>query len=155
MYSTSEHQLPVIAPRSGRPTSRAAVTDRDRRATPRLAVEVECEERVGPSTYIRITSDLSTFGLSTRQGFVHALGTRLKLVLHLPDDRAHPLEVEAEVVGHYDRRWGMRLAFKNLSAEAGRRIHRYLARARTPSASDAVPVGPFNGAAIAYAAPHD
>ncbi|MHB8875950.1 MAG: PilZ domain-containing protein [Myxococcaceae bacterium] len=124
MYSTSDHeQLPVIAPRL---KPHQLSRERDRRATPRLAVELECEERVGPSTYIRITSDLSTFGLSTRQGFVHALGSRLKLVLHLPDDRAHPLEVSAEVVGHYDRRWGMRLAFKNLSAEAGRRIHRYL-----------------------------
>ena len=30
------------------------------------------------------------------------------------------------MVGHFDRRWGMRLAFKKLSAEAGKRIHRYL-----------------------------
>ena len=130
MDSTSGlEQLPVIAPRL-RPNHLLRpprVSGRDRRATPRLAVELECEERVGSSTYVRITSDVSTFGLSTRQGYVHALGTRVKLLLHLPDDAGQPLEVEAEVVGHYARRWGMRLAFKNLSAEAGRRIHRYLA----------------------------
>lgn len=128
MTSTSEHeQLPVIAPRlKAHHFPPASVAGRDRRATPRLAVELEVEEHVGPSKYIRITQDLSTFGLSTRQGHSHPLGTRLKLVLHLPDDRSRPLSVEAQVVGHYARQWGMRLAFKNLSAEAVQRIHRYL-----------------------------
>jgi hypothetical protein len=127
MTSTAEHeQLPYIAPRlKGRHFVDAA--ERERRATPRVPIELEVEERVGPSTYIRITEDVSTFGLSTRQGHSHPLGTRLNLVLHLPDDRTCPLAVEAEVVGHYARHWGMRLAFKNLSAEAGRRLHRYLA----------------------------
>ena len=128
MTSTSEHELlPFIAPRL-RAHHLLAVesSGRDRRATLRLPVELEVEEHVGTCKYIRITQDLSTFGLSTRQGYSHATGTRLKLVLHLPDDRAHPLNVDAQVVGHYARQWGMRLAFKNLSTDALRRIHRYL-----------------------------
>ena len=135
MTSTSEYeQLPFIAPRlKPHHFVPAGFAERDRRATARLPVELEVEERVGPARYIRITQDLSTFGLSTRQGHAHELGTRLKLVLHLPDDRAHPLEVDAHVVGHYARQWGMRLAFKNLSTDAVRRIHRYLRSRAHPS----------------------
>ncbi|MFZ5471627.1 MAG: PilZ domain-containing protein [Myxococcota bacterium] len=100
---------------------------RERRATPRVAVELEWEERVGTSRYFRITTDLSTFGLSARQGYAHELGTKVKLVLQLPDEVGTPIEVDAEVVGTYDARGGMRLAFRNPSVEAVRRIHKFLA----------------------------
>jgi hypothetical protein len=99
---------------------------RERRATPRVQVELECEERVGPSRFYRITEDLSTFGLSTRHGHPHKLGTRVTLVIFLPDDHKNPIEVQAEVVGTYDEKGGMRLAFRKPSVEAVRRIHRYL-----------------------------
>jgi hypothetical protein len=99
---------------------------RERRATPRFAVEVECEERIGPSRYFRITSDLSTFGLSTRHGWPHDVGTRLQLLIYLPDGNDRPVEVEAEVVGHFNEFGGMRLAFRNPQVDVLRRIHRYL-----------------------------
>src|SRR5687768_14536445 len=101
-------------------------TFRERRATPRFSVEVECEERVGASRYFRITSDLSTFGLSTRHGWPHEVGTRLQILLYLPDGLEKPVEVEAEVVDHFNAQGGMRLAFRNPKVDVLRRIHRYL-----------------------------
>ena len=129
-------ELPYIAPRPRSAPLPAVAADHtsgpDRRATPRLKVELECEETVGSSRYFRITTDLSTFGLSTRQGFVYRLGKKVKLKLLLPDGNSEPLELAAEVVGHYDQGNGMRLAFRRPSVGAVRRIHKYLAeRARS------------------------
>ena len=99
---------------------------RERRATPRVAVELECEERTSQTRYVRMTSDLSTFGMSTRQGHTPARGTRLTLSLFLPDEPLAPLKLDAEVLGPYDAGGGMRLRFKNPSVESVKRIHRYL-----------------------------
>ncbi len=130
--------LPVIAPkpklvpdrRLGERRSKESDPgrrSRERRASPRVQVELDCEERCGSSRYFRITTDLSTFGLATRQGYRHRVGTRLELLLYLPDGEP-PLSLSAEVVGAYDERGGMRLAFRNPSREAVRRIHRFLLR---------------------------
>ena len=73
-----------------------------------------------------MTSDLSTFGMSTRQGHTPKNGTRLTLSLFLPDEPLAPLKLEAEVLGPYDNAGGMRLKFKNPSVESIKRIHRYL-----------------------------
>lgn len=99
---------------------------RERRATPRIPIELCCEERVGKKPYYRTTYDLSTFGLSTQYGHAYPVGTVLDLKLHLPDDLHRPLELRAEVVGTQEETSGMRLAFRNPSAEVVRRIHRYL-----------------------------
>lgn len=101
-------------------------SERERRATPRLEVELDCEERHQGTRFFRITRDLSTFGVSTRSGFPHPMGTRLDLRLYLSDDTQNPICVQAEVVGWHNEDGGMRLAFRNPSAEAVRRIHRYL-----------------------------
>lgn len=99
---------------------------RDRRATPRVSVELECEERTTDSRYVRLTRDLSTFGMSTGVGHTPATGTRLTLSLFLPDEPLAPLKLDAEVLGPYDASGGMRLKFKNPSVDAIKRIHRYL-----------------------------
>lgn len=126
--------LPVIAPRppvsrddlpTERPWEVARVEARDRRAGPRVEVELDCEERLGEQRYFRLTWDLSTFGLSTRYGYSHPMGTRLDLALYLPD-AAEPVQVRAEVVGACPESKGARLAFRNPSADAVRRINRYL-----------------------------
>jgi hypothetical protein len=101
------------------------LTTKERRATPRMPVELNWEEIDGSSRYFRATCDLSTFGMATRQGLVHAHGDHLKLALHLPDELL-PIELQAKVVGSYDARGGMRLAFQNAPVEALRRIHGYL-----------------------------
>jgi len=105
---------------------KGVVRSRDRRATPRMQIELCCEERSGRAPYCRTTWDLSTFGLSTQYGLAHPLGKTIQLRLHLPDDLRRPLDLEAEVVGHHDETGGMRLAFRNPPAESVRRIHRYL-----------------------------
>lgn len=105
----------------------ATLLKRDRRATPRVPVELELEERVEGARYFRITSDLSPFGLSTRQGFPYHLGTRMKVLLYLPDGEGTPLELDSEVVGAYAANGGLRLAFRNPELPAVRRIHRFLA----------------------------
>ena len=102
---------------------------RERRATPRMAVELEVEEKQGDSRYVRVTHDLSTFGMSTRQGHTPSTGSRLSLSLFLPDEPLAPLKLEAEVLGPYDAHGGMRLRFRQPSLEAVRRIHKYLKHA--------------------------
>jgi hypothetical protein len=98
----------------------------ERRAWPRQPVEVECEELVDGLRHFRVTRDLSVFGLSTRFGHPLQLGTRFELILHLPDDRARPLRLWAQVVGWNLGGAGMRLAFRQPSSEAVRRIAAYL-----------------------------
>jgi hypothetical protein len=90
-----------------------------------LAVELECEEQIGHSRYFRITWDLSAFGLSTRYGYPHPVGTKLKLALYLPDD-PEPVRLRAQVVGLWPENSGVRLAFRSPPADAVRRINRYL-----------------------------
>jgi PilZ domain len=98
----------------------------DRRATPRLQVEMICVERVAGTRFLRTTYDLSTFGLSTQYGHVHPVGTELDLELQLPDESSRPLLLKAKVVGHVGRQGGMRMAFKNPSRDAVRRLHKFL-----------------------------
>ena len=127
--------LPVIAPRppfssseieTERPWEVERVESRDRRASPRVEVELDCEERLGEQRYFRLTWDLSTFGLSTRYGHAHPRGTRLDLTLYLPDAPKNPIQVRAEVVGTCPESQGARLAFRNPSADVVRRINKYL-----------------------------
>ena len=89
-------------------------------------MELDLEEQVGKSRFFRTTRDLSVFGLSTLQGATHPKGTRLKLLVHLPDDLQSPLRLTAEVVGLHSQGRGMRLAFRSPPADAVRRIGRYL-----------------------------
>src|SRR5882724_9735214 len=71
---------------------------RERRATPRVPVELECEESHGDSRYVRLTTDLSTFGMSTRHGPTPEPGSRLSLKLFLPDEPMAPLKLHAKVL---------------------------------------------------------
>jgi hypothetical protein len=98
----------------------------DRRATPRVQAEIICVERVEGTRYLRTTYDVSTFGLSTQYGHVHPVGTELDLELQLPDDSSRPLLLKAKVVGQIGRLGGMRMAFKNPSRDAVRRLHKFL-----------------------------
>lgn len=141
------NQLPVIAPQPRRLTDRRthdrrrrtrepirAAGERDtdrrsgreRRATARVEVELDFEELIGDTRYFRLTRDLSVFGLSTRCGYPHPIGTRLDLRLYLPDAPSTPVALAAEVVGYDTFDGGMRLAFRSPPKEAIRRIHRFL-----------------------------
>jgi hypothetical protein len=100
---------------------------RDRRATPRKAVALEWEEQVGDARLVRLTSDLSTFGLSTKDGPAHPKGTKMRVRLFLPDDPMTALVLTATVVGDWEKGRGVRLKFEKPPVEAARRIHKYLA----------------------------
>lgn len=102
-------------------------TDKDRRATDRLNVSLDVEERCGDMFR---THDLSTFGVSTVGGPSYTIGTRLHLAIRLPDGDPRSVNVEAEVVGWHSETGGVRLAFRQPSVDAIRRIHRFLAKAR-------------------------
>ncbi len=108
---------------------------RERRATPRVPVELECEELNGDSRYVRLTTDLSTFGMSTRHGPTPDAGSRLELKLFLPDEPMAPLKLTALVLGAYDHKGGMRLKFLKPSLDAVRRIHRFLTLRPVPAAA--------------------
>lgn len=100
---------------------------RERRATPRKAVTLEWEEQSGDARLVRLTNDLSTFGLSTKDGPAHPKGTRLRVRLFLPDEPMAPLVLTATVVGDWRNDRGVRLRFEKPPVEAARRIHKYLA----------------------------
>lgn len=112
------HKLPPPLPRSK--------GERERRATPRMHVMLACEQRIGDVRLKHYTIDISTFGLSLRDGPTPKRGTRLTLSLLLPDLPAKPLKMRVEVLGSYDERGGMRLRFHNPPLESVRRVHRYL-----------------------------
>jgi hypothetical protein len=115
---------------AGRPERRKF---RERRATPRVSVELECEESSGDSRYVRLTTDLSTFGMSTKHGPTPQEGSRMCLKLFLPDEPMAPLKLEAEVLGSFSGSGGMRLRFHRPSLDAVRRIHRFLMTRKTGS----------------------
>ena len=99
---------------------------RERRATLRKAVSLEWEEQVGDARLVRLTSDLSTFGLSTKDGPTHPRGTKMRVRLFLPDEPNAPLVLTATVVGDWKDGNGVRLKFEKPPIEAARRIHKYL-----------------------------
>ncbi|MFL5321822.1 MAG: PilZ domain-containing protein [Myxococcaceae bacterium] len=99
--------------------------DRDRRATNRISVSLDVEERMGDSFR---THDLSTFGVSTMGGPSYTIGTKLFLSIRLPDGDVRPVTVDAEVVGWHSETNGVRLAFRNPSVDTVRRIHRFVAK---------------------------
>jgi hypothetical protein len=97
---------------------------RERRATRRVAVGFELEARTGAEVLAQRTYDLSTFGLSIREGTPLEKGTALALRLFLPDDPATPLALNGVVVGPFDEQGGVRVKFVDLPLAAVRRIHR-------------------------------
>lgn len=98
-----------------------------------MPVELECEEVTGDSRYVRLTTDLSTFGMSTRHGPTPAAGSQLALKLFLPDEPMAPLKLVARVLGGYDDKGGMRLKFLKPSLDAMRRIHKFLTMRPVPA----------------------
>ena len=89
-------------------------------------MELESEVKVDGSRFFRVTLHLSPFGLSTRYGHPHPVGTRMQIGLYLPDEPKTPVRMEAEVVGLLTESAGMRLAFRHPSRDAVRRINHYL-----------------------------
>ena len=137
--NTDQNTMPLLTPKPPEKLEKSGahtalinlfeMTKADRRASPRQEVVLEWEEFSADGHYFRLTSDLSTFGLATRQGVPHPKGTRMRVMLHLLDDEP-PLPLEAEVLGPYNAEGGMRLAFRSPPVEAVRRIHNFLQKTR-------------------------
>jgi hypothetical protein len=127
---TELDRLPLLTPQPRARRERQPRRPRERRAAPRSEVQLECEERVGPHRYFRVTHDVSPFGLSTRYGYPHPVGTKLELWLYLPDDPSHPVKLQAEVVGEWPDEAGVRVAFRSPSGQAVRRISKLLSPKR-------------------------
>lgn len=98
----------------------------DRRAHPRIAVELWVDERHGAVTYYQHAADLSLGGMFLRGTIPHAPGSSVKLEFRLPGDD-DPLEVRAEVVGQAsDEALGMHLRFVDLDDTVRARIERFI-----------------------------
>jgi len=98
----------------------------DRRAAPRLQIELDCEERLPHRRYVRRTLDLSVFGVALKDGKRHEKGAQVNLALYLPD-AVEPLEMRAQVVGPAPGfRGGVRMAFRQPPVESVQRIHRFI-----------------------------
>lgn len=98
---------------------------RERRATRRVTVGLALEARgQGAELLAQRTHDLSTFGLSIREGAKLKKGAALALRLFLPDDPGTPLSLQGVVVGSFDAKGGIRVKFVDLPLDAVRRIHR-------------------------------
>lgn len=105
-------------------------TDSDRRAHPRITVELRVDEHHDTATYFQQASDLSVGGLHLAGTISHPEGTRVSLELHLPGTGA-PVRVEAEVVSEPGDPIGMHLRFVDLDPDARERIERFIAARRT------------------------
>jgi hypothetical protein len=90
-----------------------------------VAVELECEETQGTSKLVRLTTDLSTFGLSTRHGPPLKRNTLVRLKLFLPK-ASQALSLKARVLGPYDSKGGVRFKFVRPSLECVQGLHRFL-----------------------------
>jgi hypothetical protein len=98
---------------------------RERRATRRVSVSLGLESSTtGGEAFAQRTHDLSTFGLSVKQGPTPKKGSLVSLRVFLPDEPEAPLELTAVVVGSFDQAGGMRVRFVDPPLEAVRRIHR-------------------------------
>jgi hypothetical protein len=100
----------------------------ERRASSRVPVMLSVEARAPTGTATLDTFDVSTFGLSTREGPTFATGATVALRLFLPDEPSAALALTAQVVGPFSPEGGMRLRFVNPPLEAVRRIHRLVQR---------------------------
>lgn len=120
----------VLDDRRADPLGRAMPTDRrrgrDRRASPRVEVRLQCEDVGFPDSKMLQSEDLSVFGVCVRTEEPYKRGSRLLLELHLPDGGEAPLALRCEVVGWDKRRRRARLAFRDPPVRAVRRILRFL-----------------------------
>ncbi len=99
---------------------------RERRATPRVAVQLDIEAEEGGETVVMRSHDLSTFGVGVKSGPTLEKGNRITIRLFLPDEPTTPIELKAEVLGPFGENGGVRMKFINPPVEAVRRIHRLL-----------------------------
>jgi uncharacterized protein (TIGR02266 family) len=117
-------------------TLRAADTDpaEDRRAEPRIELEVEVGLETDHNFYTGLTQDISSGGLFIATSIIYRVGDRLRVRFSLPG-QTEPITAEAEVRWVRDPRAmktdspeGIGLRFVDLPAEAKIEISEFLSR---------------------------
>jgi uncharacterized protein (TIGR02266 family) len=99
--------------------------DSDRRAHPRIAVELWVDERHGSATYFQHAADLSLGGMFLGGTIPHPAGTVVNLEFRLPGADT-PVRVRAEVVGEAAEPLGMHLRFVELSDATRDQLARFI-----------------------------
>jgi uncharacterized protein (TIGR02266 family) len=117
-------------------TSRAVDTEPsdDRRAEPRIELEVEVGLETDHNFYTGLTQDISSGGLFIATSVIYHVGDRLRVRFSLPG-QTEPITAEAEVRWVRDPRAmktdspeGIGLRFVELPAEAKTEISEFLSR---------------------------
>jgi len=121
----------MSADSGSRGTGPAGGGDGDRRAGPRIPIEMWVEEMTDSERYFRRAGNLSRGGLRLEHTIPLPVGTIVHLTFTLPGD-AKPVRVSGQIVsnaGPDDLRMGVK--FVDASADAQAQIDAYLARAGT------------------------
>lgn len=112
---------------SSHPALRAAAPER--RASPRVVVDLWIEERTEDALYFQRVTSLSATGLYLDRTLPHPPGTRVTLDVRLPGDTA-PMRLHGEVCAPRDpRAVGMAVRFTDLALAERARLLEFIARA--------------------------
>jgi uncharacterized protein (TIGR02266 family) len=102
----------------------------DRRASPRIPVEMWVEESTDRELYFQRGANISAGGIYLERTIPHSKGTVVNLQFTLPDD-SEPIKVKGEIVnvGDDPTELGMGVKFVELSENDERRIQNFIDRA--------------------------
>ena len=102
----------------------------ERRASPRIPVEMWVEESTARELYFQRGANISAGGIFLERTIPHARGTHVTLRFTLPGDAA-PVEVKGEIVnvGEANEELGMGVKFLAIDDADRERIERFIARA--------------------------
>ena len=106
----------------------------ERRASPRIPVEMWVEESTDRELYFQRGANLSAGGIFLERTIPHSKGTVVNLQFTLPDDSA-PIKVKGEIVnvGDDPAELGMGVKFVDVSDEDKQRILHFIERASEQS----------------------
>jgi uncharacterized protein (TIGR02266 family) len=109
---------------------RSAERTEERRASPRIPVEMWVEESTDRELYFQRGANISAGGIFLERTIPHARGTHVTLRFTLPGD-ATPLEVKGEIVnvGESNEELGMGVKFVDIGDADRERIEQYIRRA--------------------------
>lgn len=101
----------------------------ERRAEPRVPVEMWVEQATERELYFQRSANISAGGIYLEHTVPQPLGTRIRLRFLLPDDD-EAVEVEGEIVnvGASGEELGMGVKFVAMTPEVRRRIDAYIER---------------------------
>jgi uncharacterized protein (TIGR02266 family) len=104
---------------------------KERRAAPRIPIEIWVEESTDRELYFQRGANLSSGGIFLERTIPHAKGTMVQLRFTLPDE-AVPIQVKGEIVNVSPEpsELGMGIKFLNLCDADQHRIEAFIDRAQ-------------------------